>query len=191
MNRESSPHHALDSAREIASPADQVAVVFLTKLGWMGIVGWGGSLRRLTFGHASAAAAGRALGGRRPHDFPPDTWSRSLVRRLAAFSAGAVDDFRDVEVDLGPLPRFRSRVFACCRRIPYGTTLTYGQLAAKAGSPGASRAVGCSMAANPVPLVIPCHRVVAANGGLGGYSAVGGIRVKQRLLLLEARGRGQ
>jgi methylated-DNA-[protein]-cysteine S-methyltransferase len=172
-------------------PTHQVAVVFPTKLGWMAIVGSGSSLKRLTFGHASAGAARRALGGERPHDAPPDTWSQSLVRRLTAYAAGAPDDFRNVEVDLGPLPRFRRRVFACCRRIPYGSTLTYGQLAAKAGSPSAARAVGCSMAANPVPLVIPCHRVVGANGGLGGYSSIGGVRVKRQLLLLEARDRTQ
>ncbi|NQT14110.1 MAG: methylated-DNA--[protein]-cysteine S-methyltransferase [Planctomycetes bacterium] len=189
MNRESTAPRPSGPALSAASPAHQVAVVFLTKLGWMAIVGSGTSLRRLTFGHVSAEAARRALGAERPHDVSPDTWSQGLVRRLTAYAGGARDDFRDVEVDLGsPVPRFRGRVLACCRQIPYGSTLTYGQLAARAGSPNAARAVGCSMAANPVPLVIPCHRVVGASGGLGGYSAAGGIRVKRKLLLLEARG---
>ncbi len=188
MNRESTAPRPLDPALPTASAAHQVAVVFLTKLGWMAIAGSGMSLRRLTFGHASADAARRALGAEGPHDVSPDTWSQGLVRRLTAYAEGARDDFRDVEVDLGPTAEFRGRVYACCRQIPYGSTLTYGQLAARAGSPNAARAVGCSMAANPAPLVIPCHRVVGASGGLGGYSAAGGIRVKRKLLLLEARG---
>ncbi|HUT88128.1 MAG TPA: methylated-DNA--[protein]-cysteine S-methyltransferase [Thermoguttaceae bacterium] len=159
--------------------------VFPTELGWMAIVGSGGTLKRLTFGHASPGAARKALSAQAVQNANPPLWNRPLVRRLRAYAAGARDDFRDIEVDPGPLTDFQRRVLECCRRIPYGKTLSYAQLAAKAGSPRAARAVGQCMAANPTPLVIPCHRVVATNGGLGGYSAPGGIRLKRRLLELE------
>jgi len=155
----------------------------------MAIVGAGKTLRWLTFGHASPQAAIEALPSQVVHAAKAAPWNRPLASRLRAYSAGARDSFRDVEVDRHGQTDFQRRVLECCRRIPYGKTLTYAQLAAKAGSPRAARAVGQCMAANPTPLVVPCHRVVATNGGLGGYSGPGGIRLKQRLLELESTGR--
>ena len=72
-----------------------------------------------------------------------------------------------------------------CQRIPRGETLSYGELAAKVGNPGAARAVGTVMSSNPLPLVIPCHRVLGAGGCLGGYSARQGVAMKRRLLEME------
>ena len=72
-----------------------------------------------------------------------------------------------------------------CRKIPYGKTLSYGQLAAKAGRPGAARAVGNHMAGNRTPIIVPCHRVLPSGGGLGGFSAAGGVALKRRLLEME------
>jgi methylated-DNA-[protein]-cysteine S-methyltransferase len=92
-----------------------------------------------------------------------------------------------VPLDLSGLSPFHRRVLQATRRIPYGRTATYRDLARRVGRPRAARAVGQAMARNPVPLVIPCHRVVAAGGGLGGFS--GGLDLKRRLLALEdARG---
>lgn len=162
--------------------------VFPTELGWMAIVGAGRTLQRLTFGRASPEAAVGALPYQVVRSAKSAPWNRPLARRLRAYAAGARDDFRDIEVDPHGLTDFQRRVLQCCRRIRYGKRLTYAQLAAQAGSPRAARAVGQCMAANPVPLVVPCHRVVATNGGLGGYSAPGGIRLKQRLLDLESAG---
>ncbi|MCX5671384.1 MAG: methylated-DNA--[protein]-cysteine S-methyltransferase [Planctomycetota bacterium] len=88
-----------------------------------------------------------------------------------------------VPVDMAGLPPFHTRVLRACLRIPYGKTLTYAALAERAGSPRAARAVGQAMARNPLALVVPCHRVVAAGGGLGGYG--GGLDLKRRLLKLE------
>lgn len=88
-------------------------------------------------------------------------------------------------VDLICCPDFHRRVLLACRKVPFGETITYGGLAAKIGHPGAARAVGQAMAANPIPLVIPCHRVVAANGRLGGFSSPSGAQQKLRLLRLE------
>ena len=162
-------------------------VVFPSALGWMALIGSGRTLRWLTFGHSSSQAAVASLPRELVRAARPDTWNLPLVRRLRAYASGARDDFRDVDVDAGPRTAFGRRMLRCCRQIPYGRTLTYGQLADRAGSPGAARAVGNCMAGNRIPLVIPCHRVIASDGGLGGYSAVGGLRMKQRLLELEIR----
>jgi methylated-DNA-[protein]-cysteine S-methyltransferase len=89
----------------------------------------------------------------------------------------------DVDWDLRPLPAFNQRVLAELAHIEYGTTTTYGDLAAVSGSPRAARAVGTVMNRNPIPIVLPCHRVVGANGKLVGYA--GGLERKEQLLRLE------
>ncbi len=178
------PPTSHDTARKSGDRLD----VFPSDLGWMAMLGSQKGLRRLTFGHDSPEAAVRATPGAAVEKTEPTPWNRPLKRRLQAYAEGERDDFRDVRLDLGPLAGFRRRVLSLCRHIPYGSTLTYGQLAAWAGSPRAARAVGQCMAANPVPLVIPCHRVISSNGGLGGYSAAGGLRLKRRLLQRESRG---
>jgi methylated-DNA-[protein]-cysteine S-methyltransferase len=94
----------------------------------------------------------------------------------------------DVPVRLTGLTPFQQSVLHECGRIPPGKTLTYGELADRAGRPGAARAVGNALARNPVPLVIPCHRVVASGGVLGGFSAEAGVGLKKQLLALEAQG---
>jgi methylated-DNA-[protein]-cysteine S-methyltransferase len=90
-----------------------------------------------------------------------------------------------VRVDLAWTTGFQRQVFAACRRIAYGQTATYAHIADRIGHPGAARAVGNCMAANRCPLIVPCHRIVGSAGRLGGYSAPGGIRLKQRILELE------
>jgi methylated-DNA-[protein]-cysteine S-methyltransferase len=105
---------------------------------------------------------------------------------MEAYAEGEVDDFRDVAIDPSPQTEFRRLVIEHCRQIPPGSTLTYGELAARAGRSRAARAVGCCMASNRIPLIVPCHRVVGADGGLRGYSANGGLRLKRSLLDLES-----
>ncbi|OHB81453.1 MAG: hypothetical protein A2W31_13120 [Planctomycetes bacterium RBG_16_64_10] len=159
--------------------------VFDSALGWMAIVGQGGVLRMLTFGHRTPQAARRATAvGGYPHG-RPRPWHRSLAQRLQAYAAGRSTRLDDVSWDATGLSRFRCAVLAHCQRIPWGTTISYAQLAARAGYPHAARAVGTVMAGNRTPLVVPCHRVIAATGGLGGYSAPQGIAMKRRLLQLE------
>jgi AraC family transcriptional regulator of adaptative response/methylated-DNA-[protein]-cysteine methyltransferase len=106
-----------------------------------------------------------------------------LGEDLEAYFAGRLSDF-SVPLD-APGSEFQERVWAELRRIPYGETISYRELAARVGSPAASRAVGRANGSNRIAIVIPCHRVVAAGGGLGGYG--GGLDRKQRLLSLEAR----
>ena len=117
-------------------------------------------------------------------DWLPEACQR-LIARLRAYADGVFDDFLDVALDLSGKTRFQQAVLHHCRRIRPGSTLTYGELAARAGYPGAARAVGQVMKTNCFPLIIPCHRVVAAGGKLGGYSAPDGLRLKRRLLQLE------
>lgn len=88
-------------------------------------------------------------------------------------------------LDLADLTDFQRRILYCCAAIPAGKSSTYGELAARSGSPGAARAAGMVMAKNRWPIVIPCHRVVGANGKLVGYSGIGGLATKRQLLELE------
>lgn len=104
---------------------------------------------------------------------------------LRAYFAGERLRFR-VKIDLSGLTGFQREVLAACRRVEYGQTTTYGALARQIGRPLASRAVGQALGRNPVPLVIPCHRVLAGNGSLGGFSAEQGVALKRYLLDLEA-----
>ncbi|MGA7563126.1 MAG: methylated-DNA--[protein]-cysteine S-methyltransferase [Desulfobaccales bacterium] len=94
----------------------------------------------------------------------------SVVKELRAFLAGAPADFRDLPLDLQGTP-FQLRVWQELRRIPWGGTISYRELARRAGSPKALRAVGQANAVNPIPIIIPCHRVISADGSLGGYSS--------------------
>jgi methylated-DNA-[protein]-cysteine S-methyltransferase len=118
---------------------------------------------------------------------PSQAWLRELVERLVAYADGEVDEFRDVPIVQDHLTPFGRAVVAQTRGIGYGRTRSYGDLAALAGRPGAARAVGHVMATNNVPLIVPCHRVVAAGGLLGGFSAPQGLTMKRRLLALESQ----
>lgn len=160
--------------------------VFPTELGWMAMLHADGLLGRLSIGHASRRAAARAIGLSRHAQSAADPLVGPLIERLQAYAAGDGEDFADVRIDTAPMTAFGLRVIVACRRISYGQTRSYGQLAAAIGSPRAARAVGNCMAGNRVPIVVPCHRVVAAGGRLGGFSAPGGLRLKRRLLALEA-----
>ena len=106
-----------------------------------------------------------------------------LTERLARFFAGERDEFLDVEIDLDEATPFQRAVAEALRRVPYGEVVTYGELAALAGYPGAARAVGSFCAHNRFAIVVPCHRVVAA-GGIGPYGSLG-TDYKRRLLALE------
>ncbi|MCM2263712.1 MAG: methylated-DNA--[protein]-cysteine S-methyltransferase [Desulfuromonadales bacterium] len=118
----------------------------------------------------------------------PEPVLRQAATELAEYFAGFRKDFA-VPLELPGWPQFSARVMAALRAVPYGETLSYGELAARVGSPRAARAVGQVMAANPLPIIIPCHRVVASHGLTGGYSGGGGLRTKRWLLEWEQRHR--
>ncbi len=114
---------------------------------------------------------------------PEDGHAQAIARRLAAFFRGELVEFDGVELDLSELTGFGRALCAALRAIPRGELVTYGELAALAGRPGAARAAGTFCARNRFPVVVPCHRVVAA-GGIGGYGSLG-VEYKRRLLGLE------
>ena len=108
-----------------------------------------------------------------------------LARELDEYFAGSRRSF-DLPLDWSLVPVFGRRVLRATARIPYGAVATYGEVATRAGSPGGARATGNALGANPIPIVVPCHRVVRAGGALGGYT--GGAERKQLLLGVEGRG---
>lgn len=118
-----------------------------------------------------------------PQHGPEPQGSHPLVERLASYFSGARDTFADVELDLDWCTPFQKAAAEALRAVSYGETITYGELAALAGAPGAARAAGTFCAHNRFGIMIPCHRVVAADG-LGGYGSLG-VGYKRRLLELE------
>lgn len=116
---------------------------------------------------------------------PPEE-IRAAVARIQALLAGeSRDDLSDIALDMSRLSEFLQRTYAITRSITPGHTLTYGQVADRLGSPGLARAVGRAMGANPFPIIVPCHRVLGADGSIGGFSAHGGATTKRRMLLAE------
>lgn len=106
------------------------------------------------------------------------------VRQIDSYLSGQQQEFA-LPIDWEGMSEFTAAARKAAMGIPYGQVRTYGQLAAELGKPAASRAVGAAMASNPMPIVIPCHRVIGADGGLHGYSAPGGLKTKAWLLRLE------
>jgi methylated-DNA-[protein]-cysteine S-methyltransferase len=104
------------------------------------------------------------------------------IRRLMA---GEHVDLRDIPIDIARVPDFNARVYEIARAIPPGETLTYGEIAVKLGDKLLARDVGAALGKNPWPIVVPCHRVTAAGGKLGGFSARGGVNTKVKLLAIE------
>lgn len=117
------------------------------------------------------------------HSAPNMVWGQILYRLLEQYFLGCPTDFLSVPLDLGAGTAFQQRAWRAACEIPYGTTVSYGVLARAIGAPGAARAVGGAMGANPVILVVPCHRVIASDGSLGGYGP--GLPWKKSLLALE------
>jgi methylated-DNA-[protein]-cysteine S-methyltransferase len=107
------------------------------------------------------------------------------VKAVVDHLAGSNRDLAALPVDLDGIPEFERRVYEAARRIPPGSTMTYGDIAAAIDAPGAAQAVGQALAANPIALLVPCHRVVAAGGKIGGFSAGGGAVTKRRILRIE------
>ena len=175
-------------------------------LGYLGVLQEGPRLVACLFGHPTELAAIGSLQQCWEKFLDPKTGQRAkhaswmgdlgveadnrfsckpLLERLVRYAEGEQDDFLDVPLLVSDRTSFQHRVIVACRAIPWGETRTYGELARVAGSPKSARAVGQVMATNRVPLVVPCHRVVAAGGRMGGFSAPQGVAMKRRLLELE------
>jgi len=157
---------------------------FNTDRGWLGILGSAKGLVHTTLPHPSAQEAEQQLGDRMKEAAWSADFFADLIKRLRAYFGGHRVSFPD-KLDLSPATTFQREVWKVTRLIPYGETKSYSWVAEQLGKDGAVRAVGKALAINPLPIIIPCHRVVAKDGKLGGYS--GGVEMKQYLLWLEAK----
>lgn len=162
--------------------------VFETAAGYCGI-GWNEhGVLRFQLPTRSAESTEKLLRRRIPDAGPamPPAEIADTIAAVKRYFEGEAVDFSAVRLDLGEQDDFFRRIYAAARRIGWGHTTTYGTLARELGAgPEAARDVGQAMAKNPVALIIPCHRVLAAGGKIGGFSAPGGADTKQRMLEME------
>ncbi len=157
--------------------------VFQTDAGWISVLASGQGIIRATLPRASAEEALKALGEHVHQTTRSDERLTDLVTRLQDYFRGENPSFPD-RLDLSGGTPFQCAVWEGARRIPYGETRSYGELAEEIGRPGAARAVGQAMSRNPVAIIIPCHRVVGSGGRLGGFG--NRLDLKWSLLSLEA-----
>jgi methylated-DNA-[protein]-cysteine S-methyltransferase len=119
---------------------------------------------------------------------PPPAAVQRAIDGVVALLRGEPCRLDTVTLDMDGVPPFHRRVYEVARTIPPGTTLSYGEVATRMGVPGAARDVGQALGQNPFAIIVPCHRVLAANGKVGGFSARGGVRTKLRLISSERAG---
>jgi methylated-DNA-[protein]-cysteine S-methyltransferase len=151
-------------------------------------VAWGGrGIVSMQLPEANEAATRARMRLRHPAvaEAAPPAAVQAVIDRVAALLAGEAVDLSNVALDMDGVPDFHRRVYALTQQIPRGETLTYGEIATRLGEPGAARAVGQALGANPFAPVVPCHRVLAAGKQLGGFSARGGLATKLRMLAIE------
>jgi methylated-DNA-[protein]-cysteine S-methyltransferase len=180
------PEHVAQAAAGIGDIEQYIT--FDSAIGRMGIAWSSEGVTRLCLPERDERALAARLGAdhRLVATGCPD-WVAALVASLRRYAEGGLEDFSAVPLDLEGMGEFRLRIYAATRQVGYGEIVTYGELARRLGEPGAARAVGQAMAQNPLPVVIPCHRVVGSSGRPGGFSAHGGLATKERLLALEGR----
>jgi methylated-DNA-[protein]-cysteine S-methyltransferase len=157
---------------------------FKTAQGWVAVLGSEKGIFAATLPHSSKEAALDELGSGMNDATPDDNFFSDIASRLKDYFAGKRVSFDD-ELDTSDATPFLAGVWQAAREITYGQTRSYGWLAAKAGKPAAARAVGQAMARNRLPVIVPCHRVIAGDGSLGGFA--GGLELKKRLLGMEAK----
>ena len=162
---------------------DTKYTIFNTKWGYFGLAGTDSGLCRTQLPGANREKVKELLLKNFQSCQFDKTFLRPLQEQIAAYFEGACVKFdKNIPLFLNGFSPFGIFVLTACRNIGFGQTTTYGQLAKKSGSPNASRAVGSTLAKNPLPLIIPCHRVVRNDGKLGGFTAPGGKNLKKRLL---------
>lgn len=193
--------------RSVAMSLERVVTVprvdlVRTEFGWCGFRWEDEALAGIVVGYDAPVEAARAALGDSVGDIDvrseigskraiakarlPDLAAR-LAEAFVAYAEGDRVDFPQVKLARVPTTSFAAAVLERCVGIPYGQVRSYGELAAAAGSPRAARAVGTVMRTNRYPILIPCHRVIAAQGRLGGYSSPRGLDFKRRLLAMESR----
>jgi len=187
MNRRSGTLVAMGSLGNAHAQADGYTL-FDTAIGWCAIAWKEHSIVGVQLPEADRQRTSRRAERRWPSALAtatPPAPVQSIVNSIIALLDGEPVDLTSVELDTAGLAPFNVRVYEIARTIAPGATLTYGEVAKRLGEPGAARAVGQALGANPFAIIVPCHRVIAAHGKIGGFSANGGAGTKQRILAIE------
>jgi methylated-DNA-[protein]-cysteine S-methyltransferase len=164
-------------------------VIFKTRWGYFGLAGTEYGLCRTQLPGPKSEKIKSLLLKNMPAAQYDKMFFRTLQEQITAYFKGSCISFSpDIPLVLDGFSSFGISVLTACRAIEFGQKITYGQLAKKSGRFHASRAVGSVLAKNPLPLIIPCHRVIRSDGKMGGFSAPGGIKLKERMLELEHQG---
>lgn len=169
-------------ARLIDSFTETNLTVVATKIGWIGLAWSARGLVSLQLPRPARAAALRELQREHPNGVWRDRAPEEMLRELTEYAAGRRRAF-ELSLDWSSIKPFQRAVLRAASHIPFGETRSYAWIAQKIGNPKAARAVGQALGANPLPIILPCHRVIASSGKLGGYG--GGLPMKVRLLKLE------
>ena len=167
--------------------------IFDTAIGRCGIVWSGRGVAGVQFPQASERATRARIRRRHPQareTVPPADVQRA-IDDIAALLGGEPKALGHVRIDTAQVPDFNRRVYEIARAIPPGSTMSYGEIAARLGDRTLARDVGQALGENPIPIIVPCHRVLAAGGKTGGFSAPGGVRTKLRLLSIEGAQYGE
>jgi methylated-DNA-[protein]-cysteine S-methyltransferase len=161
--------------------------IFATAIGGCGIAWSDAGIAAVLLPEGSKAATRARLRRLFPaaREAVPAGAVQDAIGRIGTLLRGETAELAGIVLDMSGIGEFERRVYALARTIPPGATLTYGEVAARIGDKGAARAVGRALGRNPFPIIVPCHRVLAAAGGLGGFSAPGGVTTKLRLLAIE------
>jgi methylated-DNA-[protein]-cysteine S-methyltransferase len=161
--------------------------VFDTAIGPCGLAWMGDVIVATALPEGDAAGTRQRLMRRVPEavETAPPPAIAEARDRIVALLEGGRDDLGDITLDMAAVPDFNRKVYAIARAIPPGETRTYGEIARRVGGLEQSRAVGMALGQNPFPIVVPCHRVLGANGKAGGFSADGGVETKLRMLSIE------
>ena len=161
--------------------------MFETAIGFCGIAWSDRGITGFQLPEGDTSSTRRSMTSRFPGviETAPTPDIQRAIDAVVALMRGDAVDLGFIAVDMDGLPDFHQRVYDIARTIPPGVTLTYGQVATRLGDPGAARAVGQALGRNPIPVIVPCHRVLAAGGKTGGFSAPGGSATKLNLLAIE------
>ncbi|MEP7031740.1 MAG: methylated-DNA--[protein]-cysteine S-methyltransferase [Pseudolabrys sp.] len=166
---------------------EQNFALFDSAIGRCGIAWNARGLIGVQLPHADEAATRRRMRQRYPDgvETPPPAPVQHAIDGIAALLAGEPRDLTDVVIDESDTPKFNAQAYSIARTVPPGATITYGEIAERLGDKLLARAVGQAMGQNPCPIVMPCHRVLAAGNKAGGFSASGGVVTKLKLLTIE------
>lgn len=163
--------------------------IFNTSIGWIAAAGSTRGISDLLVGYKTKEDLAATLNQKIDREVLAEKleakWAKKLQQLFKGYLAGEVVDWTDLPVDLQSRTSFQQAVIAATRAIPHGETRTYGEVALAAGSPKAARAVGTVMSSNRLPIIVPCHRVVASGQLLGGYTSPQGLELKKHLIRIE------